>query len=156
MHKNDAARIIKAVEDKEGNLVLAIKKFNWMNCLFHSFYGFLFVLFFTATIVFFIYGYLIWALALVMMCLFFWVMTWLNSNDKLKERIYPEMLENHLLKKVVIKTPFISKCFNSHKETIECITESGEKKEYKVEFMQEHRLLYVVKICEKLNNASHS
>ena len=71
---------------------------------------------------------------------------WLDANDRLKERIYPELLEKHLLKKGLQKELFVLKRFFPYMDEIRCICADGAEKEYKVEFMQEQLPMYVVKI----------
>ena len=70
----------------------------------------------------------------------------MNSNDHLKDRIYTELIEDHLFKRGMISAPFITKRFDSHTDTINCITAEGEQHEFFVEFLQEQLPLYVVRI----------
>lgn len=39
MKDKDSTRIKKVIEDKDGNLVIAIKKYRWAESLYHSGYG---------------------------------------------------------------------------------------------------------------------
>lgn len=145
LNKKDVARI-KKIAESEDSIVVAIVKYNWLECLFHSFYGILFFLFLVVSILVIALGYEFWSLIPGVLCLFCWAEAWLNSNDKLKSRIYTEKLEAYLLKRGKIAEPFMTKCFNHHSDSIECITANGEKQMYKVEFLQEQLPLYVVRI----------
>lgn len=71
---------------------------------------------------------------------------WLNANDNLKGRIYPNLLEKHLLENEKIKDLFILKRFSPYMDYITCISDEGKELRYKVVFMQEQLPLYVVKI----------
>ena len=142
MRRNDANRVKKVVEDEKGDLVVSIERFTWLNCLIHSVFGYLSIAFFAVGVFLLVTGYWIWAMALGGLGLVSWVSAWLYSNDNLKERIYIELLESHLLEKKLIAAPFISARFYTDKDVISCITGDGEKKGYKVEFMQERKSTY--------------
>ena len=142
-------RIIKAVESQDGNLVVAIRKYNWIECLLHSFYGVLMLVFFAPAIALVLDGQWLWAIVPFVISLFCWVKAWLGANDSLKGRIYTELLEQHLLKKNRITAPFITKRYYPGIDVIKCVDEKGEDREYKVEFMQEELPLYVVKLIVK-------
>lgn len=142
-------RVNKVVEDQEGNLVVAIRKYNWIECLFHSIYGFFFLVFLTIIITLVVYSQWIWAIAAFVICMFCWAKSWLNANDRLKGHIYTVLLEQHLLENHAITAPFIVKRYYSGIDSIKCVDEKGEVKEYKVEFIQEELPLYVVKIMTK-------
>ena len=146
MKIRDTKRIIKVVETEDGNLVVAIKKFRWMGCLFHSFYGILCFLFLAAAIFIVVYGYGFWAFPPSILCLLCWVGAWLKSNDKLKERIYLELLEETLLKRGKLADPFLTKQLSVSSDTIDCITLNGEIRRYKYVVVQEKLPLYVVKL----------
>lgn len=145
LKKGDLSRI-KSVAEAEDSIVVTIVKYNWLECLFHSLYGILSLLIMAVTILVIACGYGFWSLIPGVFGLFCWGEAWLNSNDKLKGRIYTEKLEEHLLKRGMITGPFITKRFNHHSDSIDCITVNGEQQVHKVKFMQEQLPLYVVRI----------
>lgn len=139
-------RIVKNVVDRDGNIVVAILKYNTLSCLFHSFYGIIVILLLVGTVASIALGYSLGAVVPGVVFFFFWLKAWLNANDKLKEHIYPELLEKHLMETGIIEGPFIVKDYNADAYVIECITDKGDNVSYKVEVMQEKLPLYVVKI----------
>lgn len=136
-------RIKKVVEDKDGNLVVAIMKYKTMECLFHSIYG---LLAFFMVMMAIGYNSWLWIGVPVLLFFFFWLKAWLHANDKLKKAIYPELLEDHLIAKKIIVVPFISKRFIPDVDYITCVSNNGEEQIYKVDFIHEQSALYVVKI----------
>ena len=146
MKDSDSARIKKVIEDQNGDLVIAIKKYRWAECIYHSGYGIVFLMCIVAALVLAVMGLLIWVALPLLASLFFWVKAWLDANDRLKGRIYPELLERHLIEKGLQKEPFILKCFYPYVDSIRCICDDGTEKEYKVVFMQEQLPMYVVKV----------
>ncbi len=140
-------RIIRNVIDKDGNLVVAILKYNSIMCLVHSGYGFLSLGLLLATVAVILLGAGFASILTGVLCLFFWLKAWLHANDKLKCGIYPDLLEQHLLKNGGITSPFIIKRYYPDPSFIKCITVEGDEQSYKVEFLQEKLPLYVVKIC---------
>lgn len=147
MRQNDANHLKKVVVDERGDLIVAIEKFSWLNCLIHSVYGYISLVFLGVTVLLLVTGYhWIWVTVLGVLAVVLWAVAWLNSNDILMERVYVELLESHLINKGVITAPFISSKFYTDEDTISCITDDGKKLEYKVEYMQERKSTYVVKI----------
>lgn len=146
MNEKDSARIKKVIEDQDGNLVVAITKYRWAESLLHSCYGIGVLMCIVVTLALAMMGLWIWTVITLLVSLFFWVKAWLGANDRLKGRIYPELLEKYLLEKDLQKEPFILKRFYPYVDNIRCICDDGTEKEYKVVFMQEQLPLYVVKI----------
>ena len=155
MKQRDKKRIIKVVETEDKrSLVVAINKFRWIGCLFRSLLGILSLLLLATTIVTVVYGYGFWAFAPGILCLLCWAGAWLKSNDRLKERIYLELLEETLLKSGKLSDPFLTKQLNVSLDTIDCITINGEAQRYEYVVMQEKLPLYVVKINLEAENRS--
>ncbi len=146
MKDRDSARIKKVIEDQDGNLVIAITKYRWAESLCHSGYGIVVLICIVVALSFVAMGLWIWAVISLLVSVFFWVKAWLNANDRLKGRIYPELLEKHVLKNGSETNPFILKRFYPFVDKITCICDDGTEKEYKVEFMLEQLPMYVVKI----------
>lgn len=146
MKDKDSTRIKKVIEDMDGNLVIAIKKYRWAESLYHSGYGIVVLICIVAALVLAVIGLLIWGALSLLLSLFFWVKAWLDANDRLKGRIYPELLEKHLLEKGLQKEPYILKRFYPYVNIIRCICDDGTEKEYKVIYMQEQLPMYVVKM----------
>ena len=146
MNKRDSVRIKNVIEDQDGNLVIAITKYRWTESLLHSGYGIVVLMGIVATLVLAVMGLWAWTALPVLASVFFWVKAWLDANDRLKGRIYPELLEKHLLEKGLQKELFVLKRFYPYMDEIRCIYANGAEKEYKVEFMQEQSPMYVVKI----------
>lgn len=146
MKQNDAKCVKRIVEDENGDLVVAIVKYTWLNCLVRSVYGYICLMFLANVVVLLVTGFWLCATASGVLGIVFGIAAWLNSNDNLQGRIYVELLEDHLLKKKVISDRFISSQFNGYKNIISCITDAGEKRIFEVEFMQENYPTYVVKI----------
>ena len=96
MNKRNSARIKKVIEDQDGNLVIAITKYRWTESLLHSGYGIVVLMGIVATLVLAVMGLSAWTALPVLASVFFWVKAWLAANDRLKGRIYPELLEKHL------------------------------------------------------------
>ena len=132
--------------DKEGNMIVAICKYDVLSSLIHSAYGFLVLALFIGAITCVVREEWFWSLILFFLCLLFWLLAWVNANDKLKNRIYPTLLEQHLLKNSKISAPFVIKSFSHNSNAIKCITDNGEEWSFKVEFLQEQLPLYVIKI----------
>lgn len=149
MKDRDSARIKKVIEDQDGNLVIAIKKYRWAESLWHSGYGIVVLMGIVTAVALVLMGLWGWAALPVLASMFFWVKAWLDANDRLKGRIYPELLEKHVLEKGYQKEPFVMKRFYPYMDEIRCICADGAEKEYKVEFMQEQLPIYVVKILTR-------
>ena len=146
MKGQDSARIKNVIEDQAGNMVIAITKYRWTESLLHSGYGIVVVLGIVATVVLAVMGLWIWSALLVLASVFFWVKAWIDANDRLKGRIYPELLEKHVLEEGLEAKPFILKRYYPYIDKIMCICADGTEKEFEVEFMQEQLPMYVVKI----------
>lgn len=146
MNDRDSARIKKIIEDQDGNLVIAITKYRWAESLCHSGYGIVFLICIVVALALAVMELWIGAVMPLLVSLFFWVRAWLDANDRLKGRIYPELLEKHLLENGLQKEPFILKRFYPYVDSIRCICDDGTEKEYKVVFIQEQLPMYVVKI----------
>ncbi len=149
MNDRDSARIKKVVEDQDGNLVIAIKKYRWAESLYHSGYGIVVLICIVAALVLVVMGLWGWAVLPVLASVFFWLKAWLDANDRLKGRIYPELLEKHLLEKGYLTEPFILKRYYPYIYRIRCVCADGAEKDYEVGFMREHFSLYVVKILTR-------
>lgn len=149
MKGQDSARIKNVIEDQDGNLVIAITKYRWAESLWHSGYGIVVLMGIVATVVLAVMGLWIWAALPVLASVFFWVKAWLDANDRLKGRIYPELLEKHVLKGGIEAEPFVLKRYYPYVDKIMCICADGAEKEYKVEFMQEQLPMYVVRILTR-------
>lgn len=148
MSTKDKDHLVSCEEDADGNLVVAIKKYNGLNCLIHSVYGILVLVLLVGAIVALILGVGVLSAMLVVLSLFFWAVSWLKANDGLKSRIYTEIFKEHLLKKNVITVPLIVTQYYPDEERIKCITTSGEEQSYNVEFVLE-KPLYLVRIHTK-------
>lgn len=139
-------RIIRNVIDTDGNLVIAIMKYNSIVSLVHSGYGFWSMVLLLVTVAVILLGEGFSSILTGVLCLFFWAKSWLHANDKLKSRIYLDLLEQHLLKIGRINSPFIIKRYYPDPSFIKCVTDEGVEQSYRVEFLQEKLPLYVVKI----------
>ena len=146
MKGQDSARIKNVIEDQDGNLVIAITKYRWTESLMHSGYGIVVLMGIVAIVVLAVMGLWAWTALPVLASVFFWIKAWLDANDRLKGRIYPELLEKQVLGRGLEKEPFVLKIYYPYVDKIKCICANGVEKEYKVEFMQEQLPMYVVKI----------
>lgn len=146
MNDRDSARIKTIIEDQDGNWVIAITKYRWAESLCHPGYGIVFLICIVVALALAVMELWIGAVMQLLVSLFFWVRAWLDANDRLKGRIYPELLEKQVLGRELEKEPFVLKIYYPYVDKIRCICANGVEKEYKVEFMQEQLPMYVVKI----------
>ena len=143
-------RLINSTIDKDNNIIVTIRKYGWVTCLFHSiwslslvlclagFVGLLAIQLWVAAIVFLIFAAIAWAKA------------WLHSNDKLKSRIYITLLKDFLKKSTSEEDLPIIIRYDSDGYVIETMMKDGEFRTYKVEHIMEKLPLYAVKIHTKV------
>lgn len=148
MSTKDKDRLVNCVEDKDGNLVVAIRMYNGINCLFHSVFGIIAIVLLVIAIVALVFSAGFLSVVPFVLSLFFWAEAWLTSNDKLKNRIYTGIFEEYLLKNSVITEPLIVIRFYPHMDKLRCMTNNGEECLYNVEYI-EGKPLYIVRIHTK-------
>jgi hypothetical protein len=146
MKDKDSVRIKKVTKDQDDNLIVVIIKYRWTECLWHSLYGFVTIIFIIPFLILAMKEQWLWGIASILLSLFFWMKAWLDANDQLKGRVYPELLEQYLLEKEKIESPFVFKRYNSSNNSISTISTLGVENIYMVEFMQEQLPMYIVKI----------
>lgn len=143
---NQSNRIKQQTEDKDGSIVITIRKYNAISCLFHSLFGLLMLGLLFGGIAFLVKGKTIVAIVAFVMCVFLWAAAWLNSNDSLKKRVYTTALLEHLkAQNPEMPEPVIARFYPSG-DYIECLERNGTVRRYLVEFVMEKLPMYVVKI----------
>lgn len=142
-------RLINVTIDKDNNLVVTIRKYGWLTCMIHSFWGIV-VLLCMAGLITQIVEKQWWAVVgILVVASFAWVKAWLNSNDKLKGSIYISLLKDFMGKTITEDELPVIMRFNSYSHVIETMTKDGDMKVYSVERMIENLPLYAVKIHTK-------
>ena len=72
----------KKTVDKDGNIIVAIEKYD-IGCCFHAIFGFMSFTCVAGAIALFFYGWAALAIVATVIGLRLWVEAWLNANDKL-------------------------------------------------------------------------
>ena len=139
-------RIKQQTVDKDGSIVITIRKYNAISCLFHSLFGLLMLGLLLGGIAILVKGKTIEAIVAFVICVLLWAAAWLNANDSLKKRIYTKALLEHLksLNPEMVE-PVIARFYPSG-DYIECLERNGAVRRYSVEFVMEKLPMYVVKI----------
>lgn len=143
---NQSKRIKQQTVDKDGNIVITIRKYNAISCLSHSLFGLLMLGLLLGGIAILVKGKTIEAIVAFVICVLLWAAAWLNANDSLKKRIYTKALLEHLksLNPEMVE-PVIARFYPSG-DYIECLERNGTVRRYLVEFVMEKLPMYVVKI----------
>lgn len=143
---NQSKRIKQQTVDKDGNIVITIRKYNAIPCLFHSLFGLLMIGLLFGGIAILVKGKTIVAIVAFVMCVFLWAAAWLNANDSLKKRVYTTALLGHLkAQNPEMPEPVIARFYSSG-DYIECLERDGTVRRYLVEFVMENLPMYVVRI----------
>ena len=86
------------------------------------------------------------AIVILIFAFFSWLKAWLNSNDKLKSRIYIALLRDFMRKSMPEDELPIMIRYDSDRYVIEAMMKDGELRTYNVEHIMEKLPLYAVKI----------
>lgn len=140
----DTNRVKSAVVDRDGNLVVAIKKYSWLSCLVHSFYSLLLIALLVGVVFSIVAKWWVVAAVLFVIGIVIWMQMWLDANDKLKKRLYPRLFIEHLDGESAEMKSIVR--FDPHTDLLSVVSDSGEIKNHKVEFIMEDLPLYMVKI----------
>ena len=140
-------RIKRVQQDRDGNIVVEIVKYNVVSCLFHSVFGFLTFIVLIGGIVSFVAGARILSIVAIVVATLLWAWTWIHSNDVLKKNVYPSVLLDYLKqsKSSVVDENTVAR-FDPHRDYIECLGTDGALYYFHVEFLMERLPLYAVKI----------
>ena len=144
-----ANRILSQTIDEAKNIVITIKKYNVILCLFHSLYGIVTFIFLAGSISAIFMTKHTMAIVASVFGVLFWIGAWLNANDNLKKHIYTTVLLEFIKNKCPgIQSPVYA-VFHPSLDYIECIKSSGAINRYMVEYIMEKRSLYTVRIHTK-------
>lgn len=142
-------RIVNTTIDGDKNIVVSIRKYGWLTCVFHSFWSIAFVLCIAGGVFLIVKQQWVAANVLLIFVALAWAKTWLHSNDKLKSRIYITLLKDFLEKSIPEEDLPIIIRYDSDGYFIETMMKDGELRTYKVEHIMEKLPLYAVKIHTK-------
>ena len=139
-------RIVNTTIDRDNNIVVTIRKYGWLLCLFHSFWVLPFILCMAGVVVLSVRQQWTTAIVILIFAFLSWIKAWLNSNDKLKSRIYIALLRDFMRKSMPEDELPIMIRYDSDRYVIEAMMKDGELRTYKVEHIMEKLPLYAVKI----------
>lgn len=139
-------RLIKNTIDKDNNIVVTIRKYGWLTCLYHSIWSLALVLCLAGLVVLLAKEQWVAAIVFLIFAALAWTKAWLHSNDKLKRRIYITLLKDFLRKSMSEEDLPIIIRYDSDGYFIETMMKDGELRTYKVEHIMEKLPLYAVKI----------
>lgn len=142
-------RIVNTVIDRDNNIVVTIRKYGWLTCMFHSLWSIVLVLFIAGALFLLVKQEWVAVIVFLIFAALAWGKTWLHSNDKLKSRIYITLLRDFLKKSMPEEGLPIIIRYNPDAYVIETMIKDGDMRTYKVEHLMEKLPLYAVKIHTK-------
>ena len=142
-------RVVNTTIDRDNNIVVTIRKYGWLTCIFHSFWSIVLVLFIAGALFLLVKQQWVAVIVFLIFAALAWAKAWLHSNDKLKSRIYITLLKDFLKKSMPEKNIPIIIRYDSDGYFIETLMKDGELRTCKVEHIMEKLPLYAVKIHTK-------
>ena len=142
-------RILNTTIDGDNNIVVTIRKYGWLICMFHSLWSIVFILCLFGALFFLAKQQWVAVIVFLIFAALAWAKTWLHSNDKLKSRIYVTLLNEFLKKSMPEEDLPIIIRYDYSGYTIETMKKDGDRRTYKVEHIIEKLPLYAVKIHTK-------
>ena len=142
-------RIVNTTIDRDNNIVVTIRKYGWLTCMFHSLWSIVFVLCLFGVLFFLAKQQWVAVIVFLIFAALAWAKTWLHSNDKLKSRIYVTLLNEFLKKSMPEEDLPIIIRYDYSGYTIETMKKDGDRRTYKVEHIIEKLPLYAVKVHTK-------
>lgn len=139
-------RLINSTIDKDNNIIVTIRKYGWLTCLFHSIWSLALVICLAGFVALLAKQQWVAEIVFLIFATFAWVKAWLHSNDKLKSRIYITLLMDFLRKSMSEEDLPIIIRYDSDGYVIKTMMKDGERRNYKVEHIMEKLPLYAVKI----------
>lgn len=143
-------RIVNKTIDRDNNIVVTIRKYGWLKCLFHSIWGIVVLLCMAGFVSLLAKQQWVAAIVLLIFSTLAWAKAWLHSNDKLKSCIYITLLKDFLRKSMSEEDLPIIIRYDFDGYVIKTMMKDGELRDYKVEHIMEKLPLYAVKIHTKI------
>lgn len=143
-------RLINSTIDKDNNIIVTIRKYGWLTCLFHFIWSLALVLCLAGFVTLLAIEHWVAAVLFLIFAAIAWAKAWLHSNDKFKSRIYITLLKDFLRKSMSEEDLPIIFYYDSDGYFIETMMKDGELRTYKVEHIMEKLPLYAVKIHTKV------
>lgn len=142
-------RIVNNTIDRDNNIVVTIRKYGWLTCVFHSFWSIVFFVCIAGVLFLFVKQQWVAGIVFLIFTAFAWTKAWLHSNDKLKSRIYISLFKDFLKKSMPEDDQPIIIRYDYVGYVIETMMKDGDMRTYKVEHIMEKLPLYAVKIHTK-------